>query len=374
VPNPELPTFAGLYASAKAKIQALAPILTDFNAGANLDALAGLAAEMGSEVLRIAVRLFRNSFIATCDDDVLESLIVDRGGPIRNLASAATTTLTLTRGVYVGSYSGLTAGSEVVGTAADGSEVIFTVDTSVVLGSGDASASVAVTAQDAGRAGNVDAGTLTGGFGALPSGLTLTQSARASGGADLESPADYRARWKLYNVNRARGTIAALKVGAREVDGVSTVGVSEDNVDATLSTGWVDVYVGDPDGTGNSTLAADVLLELENWRAAGVAVQVQGAAREELTTAFAIIVRIGTETTQLADDLAAALEAYGDAFAPGQRHYASRAETVLQNVSANILAVDQTTPSARTTDPTGAHKALRFLGDDATFTFSVGTE
>ena len=57
--------------------------------------------------------------------------------------------------------------------------------------------------------------------------------------------------------------------------------------------------MGYPDGAGNAALASTVTTELDNWRCAGVEVQVFAAAREEITMAITITHKAGSDTSAI---------------------------------------------------------------------------
>lgn len=363
----DLPTHAQLYAASKSAVTAADTDLTDFEEGSRLDALTGASADMADESNRVGVYAFRDALVETAEGAALDAIILDRNGPERNAAAKATTTLTVTRTTYVGAHT-INTSDVVSGTTATGATITFVPSATVVIGSGDASASVAVIATATGRDYNVPAGTLDT-IDGLPAGFTVTQSARAAGGAAEELDAAYRARYKLDRLARQGGTVAAIKAGALSVDGVSYAAVDETTAPCAAG-GFVSVYIGDPDAAATSVLVEAVEDVMVDYRPAGVEVRVFASAREELTFAFTVKVKAGSGIT--AADVKAALIAYLDEVDPGETYYASRGETAIHDISRDlVLSVDQTTPAARTSTPTNAYNAIRTASDGSDITVTV---
>lgn len=369
------PTNAELLAAGQAEITARNGSLTDFRDGSALDAVNGGAVMLAGEVQRWGVKRFKSCFLDTAEGDDLDAWVADRGGPARGEASEAVATLVVTRGAYVGAYSGLTAGSEVYGTAPNGETVTFEVVSNIVLGSGDATASGQIRALASGPAYSVPAATLVN-FDGLPAGLTLTQPQRATGGADAELDAEYRDTYRLWVRTLAKGTPDALEYGARLVSGVTYATVDESFI-ACDDGGYVAIYIGDPDAEGNDDLVAAVLVSLETggddgagFRAAGVRVEVFASERDERSLTIAVKVREGSEIST--DDVKAAILAWFDTLKPGATWYLSATEAAVHDIDrVNVLSADVTTPSAREVTPTEVWQALRTAADGSGITVTI---
>jgi uncharacterized phage protein gp47/JayE len=341
--------------------------LTADEPGTSNNAMGAVGASLTVEAQYAATKAFRNRFVATADGDNVEAAVTDILPTLtRNDATPAIVTLTLTRTTHVGGHT-VTAGDEASGTAADGEAVVFTVDETLVIDAADDEVEVDCTAVDAGRRGNVDAGTLDT-LQNLPDGWTVTQSERASGGAAAESADAYRARFYASWASLRRGTVEALETGAKNVPGVTYASVDETKR-RWADGGYVSVYVGDADAAGNDALADLVAVELENWSSAGIEVRVSAAARDERTFAATVKVKAGQNLALLRAELHDALDAYEDGIAPSKIAYMSGAETDLQNVRRSvILAVDVTAPASREVTP-ATGQAIRFPRATRTFTF-----
>jgi uncharacterized phage protein gp47/JayE len=371
------PTFDELLQSSKTEIQTLDPRLVDFTPGAVLAGLAivhGMAAEQS---IAVSVNEFRQSFVATATGptendatDYLQRRITDFGGPVRPVATAATTDQVLARGSYVGAYT-LTAGDEVRGVAADGSPVVFQVKATVTLGTGDGSVDFVSECTTTGRAGNVDAGTLTN-CPALPAGLTVTQPARAAGGAPVLSDEDYRALYALQVEAQTPGTVAAIEYGAKLVNGVRFATVDESKI-APADGGFVSVYIGDPDAGSTSTMVDNVRAELLNWRAGGVEVRIFGAEREELD--WTITVKVLASSLIDAERVENAWIEYLDAVKVARRVYLSDGEAYIHaTLGADIRSCDiaaDATPTVREIVPSQPYYAIRTAANGSGVTVNL---
>lgn len=295
---PDLPTYAELYDAGQAEIQRRNADLTDFSSGSNLDAVTGAGAVLADEVIRVLIDLFMEQFVDTAEGQDLDDLADDRFGLERKAASAAVGTVTFTRVSGVGVIV-IPAGTTVSG-AVDGDEVRFTTDAEVQIDTVDSTVDAAATCTETGREGNVAVGvidTVVDEVGDDPD-LTVTNAARFTGGAPEETDERFRDRIRRYLPSLRRATTAALDAGARTIPGVEYVTVNEDFV-ASEDGGYVAVYIGDPDARASVELVTAVENELENWRAAGVQVQVSAAEREEVSLSLEMTVLPRVDQTTL---------------------------------------------------------------------------
>lgn len=371
------PTFDELQGAAKTEIQTLDPRLTDFTPGSVLAGLSITQAMAAEQSIAVSVAEFGQSFVATAtgptatdETDYLQRRITDFGGPERPAATAATADQVLTRDTFVGAYT-LDAGETVRGTAPDGSPVVFQVKATVTLGTGDGFVDFVSECTTTGRAGNVDAGTLTS-CPALPVGLTVTQPARAAGGAPVLSDEDYRALYALQIEAQTPGTVAAIEYGAKLVNGVRFATVDESKIAPELG-GFVLVYIGDPDAGSTSTMVDDVRAELLNWRAGGVEVRIFGAEREELD--WTITVKVLASSAITAQDIASAWIDYLDAVKVARRVYLSDGEAYIHaTLGADVRSCDvaaDATPTVREIVPSQPYYAIRTAADGSGVTVNL---
>lgn len=273
---PVAPSFEDLVTQYTAEAQARADLLF-------LDGDVSLASAHGSGAMadaciKFTAQAFKATFIDGAKGDDLTTLVNDHLGLQRQQATAAEVAIRLTR--TSGGAAGVIAAGTTVATQTldDGSVVRFTTDAPVIVGIGlNGPFDVAATAVDAGRAGNVDAGEIAAIVDALfDSTFSVTNVAAAGGGNEVESDDELRRRARTFYTTLRRGTLAALEFGALQVPSVRSAIATESE------TGLVTVLVTDQDGNSTLMMIADVITELENWRAAGVVVGVAGGTKLEL--------------------------------------------------------------------------------------------
>ena len=262
------------------------------------------AAAMADAVIRIVVQLFKDTFIDTARGDALAALVNDHLNIQKQAATFAQATVAFSR------TSGGTGGSLPVGFPvasqidASGNSQVFTLDTAVTFGAADNGPhSASVTAQIAGRAGNVAVGLITRLIGTpFDATITCTNAAVAGGGNDAESDDELRVRARNFWTTLRRGTLGALEFGALVVPAVRIARATEDPV-----SGIVTLVVTDSDGNSTVQMVSDVVTEIENWRAAGSIVTVAGGAALVVNVTGTLVADAGVDTSVLGALAAAAV-------------------------------------------------------------------
>ncbi len=271
---PVAPSFDDLLTQYEAEAQARSDLL--FLEGDVSLAQAHGSGAMADASIRFSAQAFKETFIDGAKGAALTALVSDHLGIERQTATAATTPVKFTR--TSGGGGGTIPAGTTVGTSTltDGSRVTYTTDADIIVGAGlNGPFTIGATAVDAGRAGNVDAATLTQIVDAVfDSTFTVTNDAAAAGGNEEESDDELRRRARTFWTALRRGTLAALEFGALEVPAVRSAIAVEDS-----TTGIVTVLVTDIDGNSNLEMIDDVTTELENWRAAGSVVEVSGGTK-----------------------------------------------------------------------------------------------
>ncbi len=363
---PTVPTFDALFAVGQAEVQSRAESLTDWSAGSANDGWIGGAGVIVDLAIQVILDRWAARYIDTAEGDDLDALALDLFGLERIDAVGSVGTLTFTRGGSSGTVT-IPAGTRVSGTV-NGATVQVATDADADLLSGTSTVDVTATAVDAGPEGNVAAGVLTtiDDVVAGDTTMTVTNAARFVGGANSENDDAFRARIRLYFSTLRRGTVAALRTGALSVPGVSYVTVDESYI-APDDGGYVGVYVGDPDGRGNAALAADVEIELDLWRAAGVDVRVTASSRDEIAMTVVVTYAHGADTDTLRTQVRQAVLAYTNSLAPKQTLRESRVEAAVHALGSDVVSVAMTTPSGDYT-PTSPYQAVRVNAADLTIT------
>lgn len=345
---PVAPSFDDLIGQFEAEALAQNSELA-FNDGDVTEAQAHGAGAMGDAAIRFTVQSFKETFIDGAKGDALTALVLDHCNIQRQPATASQAAITLTRTSGVGAFA-FVAGS-VVGSEFDaaGNTVLYTLDADVNFGLGDNGPHPgAVTATVLGKAGNVAAGKINRVV-TVVAGQTLavTNAAVAGGGNEQESDEELRVRARLFWQTLRRGTLAALEFGALQVSSVRIVKASED-----LSTGFVTVVVSDSDGNSTAQMIADVVLELENWRAAGVTVNVYGGTQLLVAVTGVLTVVDGVDAAVLAPLVAEAVAARLNKSKQGERVYLDSLKAAGINVDPDAIEALTFSVPAADVEPT----------------------
>lgn len=301
---PVAPSFEDLLAQFQSEALAQNNELA-FNDGDVTEAQAHGAGAMGDAAIKFTIQAFKETFLDGAKADALTALVDDHLNIQRQPETAAQATV---RWARTGAGAGFTLlAGFVVGSAFDsaGNTILYTTNADVTFGAADNGPhDVVVTAEVAGKAGNVAIGKITRIVDPKPDPfLTVTNLAVAAGGNDEESDEELRVRARLFWQTLRRGTLAALEFGSLQVATVRTVKASEN-----LDTGMVTVVVADSDGGSTAQMISDVERELESWRAGGVTVNVLGGTQLAVDVTGTLVVNDGVDPAALAPLCVAAIE------------------------------------------------------------------
>lgn len=334
------PSWQDLYDLGKVTLQTRRPQAV-VNEGDVYDAIIAGAATMASAIIAFANQRFRSAFLDGAEGSDLTDLAYDRGVE-REPGSQAIGTVTLTRATAAAGAGTVAAGTR-IRTEADstGAFVVITLDSDFVFGGATLSVSGTATAEEIGTEGNIGVNTLDS-FLDIPFDTSLVPTnTQFAGGAPEETDEDLRDRVRGFFLTQARGTIEALKFGARQVAGVDRVTVTVD------SAGVVTVYVADAEGNSSAALVAAVTAELENWRDAADVVYVTGGVIVLQNVTYSLTVRTGTDVAAIVDTIADAITSRIGRLNPGETLYRDMITAAIRDVDRdNILAVTLTVPAA----------------------------
>jgi hypothetical protein len=300
------PTYQDLYNVGKAEALDRRPDLT-FDVGDISEFYMASGAAMADFLTSYVTQRVQATFLDGASGDDLTVLADDRYNIQRLFASASTGVLNITR--VSGALTGTIPAGTVFATAKDtqGNEIQFTNDVDLGWSPGVLSQNVNATCSSTGASGNVAASTIVS---VVTSGLfdtfTVNNAARFAGGAAQEDDGSLRERCRSFTQTLRRGTIAALVYGAIQTAnaGVATASVVE-NADGTVS-----LYVSDASGSSSPTMTSLVQTEIDNWRAAGIIVNVYGGSLLNITGIdITLTVRAGVNTTAIATNIQAAIVA-----------------------------------------------------------------
>jgi uncharacterized phage protein gp47/JayE len=328
-----------------AELQLRRPDL-DVNTGDVTDLLIAIAAAMADKNEATSARLFASTFLDTATGADLTILADDHWGIIRTAAAAAVGQVTFSRATAAAGAGTIPAGT-VIATEVNalGQRIQVTTNAGVSFGALDvADKTVAVTCTTTGTDGNVAADTLVSIVSTIfDSTVEVTNAQRLTGGAAEEGDEALRERVRAFPSTLRRGTLAALEYGAKTVAGVAVATAVEG------ATGLVTLYVADASGNSNTELQSLVAVEIENWRAAGVVVQVTGGVVYEIDVEATLTVRAGYDVAAQVTLIQAAVTNRMAKLRIGETLYLSALKAAIIAVAPDqILDVDFATPLANT--------------------------
>lgn len=308
---PAYPTVAELVASIQQQIELLDGLITNFNTGGVTETyLEAIAVALGSDASTLpnntiqgayeALAALRNAeYILTATGSDLDNKAADVG-VTRKVAVAATGQVQFSQNPPPAQNLTIPAGFVVSAEPADpaGAPILYTTQAAITYLAGQANSPlVAISAQNAGSAGNVPAGAINTCISSNPGGLTVTNPQATAGGADVEgddSPnGGLRARALAAIPNASQCTIVAIQNAALSYAGVTSA-VLKDNTASdgvTFERGVCQLYVDDGSGNmgaNNPTLINTIQTDFTNgkYRAAGVQVYVHGSTQAAVTVAL----------------------------------------------------------------------------------------
>lgn len=286
------PSYQDLIDVGQAEAQSRRPDLK-FREGDVCTAFSHLGAAMADAVVAYAFQAVADTYFGLARGTALDTIIVDKTGLPRNEASAARGTVHIARadaGAGAGTiYAGTVIASEF---DSEGKQVLVALTGDVVVPGTSFDIFAEAEALEAGVAGNAQASTLVRWQDEIfDSSITVINDTEADllspadfdGGNEAESDDDYRLRGVSAWLTQRRGTLAALEQGALTVAGVASAIATED-----LDTGIVTVSVADQQGNSNQAMLAAVLDALDEWRAAGTLVVVEGGLAAVVDLAIVI--------------------------------------------------------------------------------------
>lgn len=303
---PVAPSFDDLIGQFEAEALAQNGSLA-FNDGDVAEAQAHGAGAMGDATIKFTVQAFKETFLDGASGDALTALVDDHLNIQRQPATFSQAIASFSRPTGAAGGGSLPAGYT-VGSEFDsaGNTVLYTLAAPVVFaGAALGPITGTVNATVVGRAGNVAIGKITRMVDApFDRTIVVTNPAVAAGGNEEESDPELRVRARLFWQTLRRGTLAALEFGALQVASVRIVKASEN-----LTTGLVTLVVTDSDGGSTAQMVADVILEIESWRAAGTSVSVIGGTPLLVDVTGVLVVNDGVDAAVLAPLVISAIEA-----------------------------------------------------------------
>jgi uncharacterized phage protein gp47/JayE len=232
--------------------------------------IASLAATMGQELVYHIARVARDRLLSTAKGEELDRLVYDWFGLLRKPAAAATCKCKFT----CSTTGNLSSGTK-VGTT-DGKEYILT--ESLSFSTNGQSLYGTVVCTQTGEIGNTKANTIVQFLSQIyDSNMTVTNEEPAVGGCDAESDESLRERARSFWQVVQRGTLLAIQNGALTIPQVAKASAYETEITNTAGSvigKIVSLAVAAQNQGGNQAIVNLVKQELDNWRPAGVYVNI----------------------------------------------------------------------------------------------------
>lgn len=308
-----------------------------FTDGTDANILIAATAAMGDEAIRHLAARTAALYIDSAQGEDLDRLVADRVSPtiVRKQATRSLATLAFVRTDTDPGAVTLPIGTKLA--TADGTE--FTLLQSVSFGLLQ-SGPITALAQSlrAGRGGNVDANTINVFVTAAPqSDMTVDNQAPASGGQNVETDPELRARTKDFYRTVRRGTLSAIEFGALTVPGISRVSVVEETDSDGFPTGTVNVFIADIEGRANQALADAVQLQLLDFRAAGIVTTIVPGEPSIIDIAYLVQFDSTTDTRAATEKIKTATVASLETLRPGDTLRVSSLFAIARSISGVIV-------------------------------------
>jgi len=315
--------------------------------GSDVNVALAWAAAMADECSRFLQTAFAETHLGTAAAVSTESLqrwAYDRYRLTKRDEQAAVVTLRLQR---TDTSFGFTVGTDSQFSTPAG--ITFRTVNDVVFPDGQVGPfDVVAVAESTGTIGRVAAAGITVVVSQLEDAtLSVTNPEPSAGGTDEETDAEFESRVRDFFLTGRRGTITAIREGARDTPGVTQVQVQEflDPEGDPAYRGQV--IISDDSGQANSALADRVVLNLAEFRGMGVpAIVIAG------TPLFVEVVVVGVQfvaesnTTTVIQEARNAIFAAINALAPSQTLESALIIAALKSVSNLIVPLGSVTAPA----------------------------
>ena len=344
---------------------------------ANIMIAAAVAAAdqvVGQNVLNTA-----GQFLDSATGDALDKLLFDRYGLTRKVAAASVGTVRFTTTAAAPGAFQLPAGIQL--STSDGLQ-FETIESELFEAGSTGPVYVAVRSLLAGAEQQARIGTINSIVSRIPGApndLVVTNTLATAGAADRESDSEFRARGRGFFTTVQRGTLSAITQAALNVPGVVRAntfelldvnGAPNYRVSCVIADQYTDTLANytaaNPSyQTQSQVLSQEVFNVLQDYRPAGVFVQVQVAQVILQSIGLSLSFRAGVNLDTVALSARAAITNYINNLAPGQSLYLAPMIQALQGVDGLIVDGDeiavQNSTAVTSSDPLIYVKPLQVL-------------
>jgi len=344
---------------------------------ANIMIAAAVAAAdqvVGQQVVNTA-----GQFLDSATGDSLDKLLFDRYGLTRKVAAASVGTVMFTTTAAAPTAFLVPAGIQL--STSDGLQ-FETIESELFAAGSTGPVYVAVRSLLAGANQQARIGTITSIISRIPDApndLRVTNTLATAGAADRESDTEFRARGRGFFTTVQRGTLSAITQAALNVPGVVRAntfelldvnGAPNFRVSCVIADQFTDTLANytavNPSYEAQSqVLSQEVFNVLQDYRPAGVFVQVQVAQVVLQSIGLSLSFRAGVNLDTVALSARAAITNYINNLAPGQSLYLEPMIQALRGVDGLIVDGDeiavQNSTAVTSSDPLIYVKPLQVL-------------
>lgn len=309
--------------------------------GSDINLLVGASSYMANAVSRQNIERINALLLDGAEDEDLDRYAYDRYDLLRKGASAAITTIQITRPTAAAGAGSVPIGTKIL--ALDGIE--YTTITTANFQVSQLASTADVRAAQAGKNFQVGANTLRR-FDKLnqqfDATLVINNNEAAAGGEPAEFNDVFRERIRGFWRASRRGTLAAIEFGATSVPGVESANAIE-----TLSEGnpnrFVELFIADSSGVASAALANLVDVQLNEFRAGGIFVLINTSRPVIQDITLLLTFKAGVNTSQLSDEIQASVVEFVNSLSVNQTLLRADIETVLSRYKADGLIVNSGT-------------------------------
>jgi uncharacterized phage protein gp47/JayE len=344
-----LQTFTGLVQNMAAAAQTAASRLLDLTVGSTLRAILEASASVALWLQWLNLQVLQSTRAATSTGPDLDSWMADFT-LVRLPAVAATGTVTFAR--YTPTLPAIVPYGALVRTSDGTQSFSVSMDTTnsawnqsangYSLPAGAASATVPVTAQVPGSAGNVQAGAVTMLAAAMPGIDTVVNAAPFRNGVDAETDAALRARFQNFIQSRSRATRLAIGYAVTSVQQGLQYSIQE-NASPTGATvmGSFVVTIDDGSGYPSSALLATVQTAVDAVRPIGSVFAVQAPTVFIASASLTLSVASTASKPSLASQASAAITSFVNSLAIGAPLPLTKLAQIVYGVDPGVVNVSQ---------------------------------
>jgi len=344
----DFPSYTTLFQTARAKALMSNKQLTRTaidREGSDVNILVATGCAAAEQVVSQLVIATTGLFLDSANGEALDRLLFDRFGLTRKVAAQALGSVTFTLPTAAVAPFTIPAQTQLATPSGTKYETIE----AELFPAGATSKYVSVRSLLAGTSQQAAIGTITNLLSAVPgspAGLAVTNPIATAGAADRESDADFRERGRQFFTTARRGTLASLVQGALAVPGVVRAAAFELLDSSGRANRFVSLVIADqytdalatlstspPSYAAQSkVLAQQVFNSLQDYRAAGIFVQVQVASVQLLPVSLSLSFRAGVDIDTVANNARVAVVNFLNNLNPGSDVTNGDIQAALNNV------------------------------------------